>query len=92
MARLFPGSTVLTANVSGVSIVPWIYEDIIAKLDVQHSLYGVDSKCIDTYTRQYFLNATLPPPDTVCEVDRKPFFTPVEGLTPESSITRRWLL
>ncbi|KAF2678763.1 hypothetical protein K458DRAFT_134759 [Lentithecium fluviatile CBS 122367] len=73
MARLFPGSTVLTVNISG------------------HTQYGVASTCVNTFTQHYFLDARLPSPDTVCEVDKKPFVDS-RGNAAESSVVRRWVL
>ena len=40
----------------------------------QHTAYVQASECITKYEKQYMLDGTLPPPDTLCEVDQPNYF------------------
>ncbi|KAF2181145.1 alpha/beta-hydrolase [Zopfia rhizophila CBS 207.26] len=56
-----------------------------------HTLFGVASKCVDDYTRRYMLDATLPPPNAICQVDEKPFFNLAGAATGPAPMAKRWL-
>ncbi|CAN9381917.1 unnamed protein product [Alternaria alternata] len=53
MHGLFPGSGLLTFNNSGL----------------QHTAHFQNVTCVSEYEMQYMLDASLPPPNTVCEVN-----------------------
>ena len=52
----------------------------------QHCSLAMSSTCTATHVRTYFRTGTLPPPETVCEVDQPPFPTNATGTTPKRDL------
>jgi hypothetical protein len=74
MHGLFPGSGLLVANTSGVSCSSPIYQytqrekgDILRM--EQHCAHFQKSACVVGWEKRYMRDGTLPPTDTVCEVE-----------------------
>ena len=41
---------------------------------IKHTAHVQASECISKYEKQYMLDGTLPPPETLCEVDQPNYF------------------
>lgn len=75
----FPKSVLLTQNSTGVRtihltiLILYLSDSFLSIHSFQHCSLSAPSSCTAKYVRQYFIDGTLPPVDTVCEVDSPMF-------------------
>ena len=74
MSKGFKDAVVLTQNSPGVRQLILCQTRANERIS-QHCSLAQPSMCTAKYVRQYFRDGTLPPEDTVCEVD-SPIFKP----------------
>jgi hypothetical protein len=77
MSSKFEGAVALTQNSTGVCVNPFSKFRGSSQW-LQHCSVSSPSTCTSKYIRDYFRNGTLPPKDTICQVDTPMFHNGTE--------------
>lgn len=75
MSKGFKNSVVLTQDSPGVRINVVVLSSDTQRYFFQHCSLAAPSVCTQKYVRDYFIDGTLPEPNTICFPERTPFST-----------------